>query len=79
MAMENFGVVNVMYFIGEDREDSNLKLYDKVMQNMDSMPKGVMQPLIKPFDIDIDVPIITLAFYKKDGASMNLQQILWRR
>jgi len=43
MAMENFGVVNVMYFIGEDREDSNLKLYDKVMQNMDSMPKGVMQ------------------------------------
>ncbi|NPA61767.1 MAG: efflux RND transporter permease subunit [Epsilonproteobacteria bacterium] len=71
MAMENFGVVNVMYFIGEDREDSNLKLYDKVMQNMDSMPKGVMQPLIKPFDIDIDVPIITLAFYKKDGASIS--------
>ncbi len=38
---------------------------------MDSMPKGVMQPLIKPFDIDIDVPIITLAFYKKDGASIS--------
>ncbi len=25
MAMENFGPVNVMYFIGEDREDSNPK------------------------------------------------------
>ncbi len=65
MAMDNVGIVNVMYYIGEDREDSNLKLYDKVMQNMDSMPKGVMQPLIKPFDIDIDIPILTVAFYPK--------------
>ena len=71
MAMDNVGVVNVMYYIGENREDSNLKLYDKVMQNMDSMPKGVMQPLIKPFDIDIDIPIITVAFYPKPGSNMD--------
>ena len=71
MAMDNVGVVNVMYYIGENREDSNLKLYDKVMQNMDSMPKGVMQPLIKPFDIDIDIPIITVAFYPKPESSMD--------
>jgi len=71
MAMDNVGIVNVMYYIGENREDSNLKLYDKVMQNMDLMPKGVMQPLIKPFDIDIDIPIITVAFYDKDGNNEN--------
>ena len=71
MAMDNVGVVNVMYYIGENREDSNLKLYDKVMQNMDSMPKGVMQPLIKPFDIDIDIPIVTVAFYPKSGSTMD--------
>ena len=71
MAMDNVGVVNVMYYIGENREDSNLKLYDKVMQNMDSMPKGVMQPLIKPFDIDIDIPIITVAFYPKPESTMD--------
>lgn len=71
MSMDNVGIVNVMYYIGENREDSNLKLYDKVMQNMDEMPKGVMQPLIKPFDIDIDVPIITLAMYKKEGALLS--------
>ncbi|NOR56091.1 MAG: AcrB/AcrD/AcrF family protein [Sulfurovum sp.] len=65
MAMDNVGIVNVMYYIGENREESNLKLYDKVMQNMDTMPQGVMQPLIKPFDIDIDIPIITVAFYPK--------------
>jgi len=60
-----------MYYIGENREDSNLKLYDKVMQNMDLMPKGVMQPLIKPFDIDIDIPIISVAFYPKTGSNID--------
>jgi len=63
-AMNNFGMVNVQYFIGENRESSNLKLYDKVMQNMDKLPKGIMPPLVKPFDIDIDIPILTVAFYK---------------
>jgi len=71
MAMDNVGIVNVMYYIGENREDSNLKLYDKVMQNMDKMPKGVMQPLIKPFDIDIDIPIVTVAFYAKPGGGLD--------
>jgi len=71
MAMDNVGIVNVMYYIGENREDSNLKLYDKVMQNMDKMPKGVMQPLIKPFDIDIDIPIITIAFYPKPNSNVD--------
>ncbi len=66
MAMENVGIVNVQYYIGENREISNLKLYDKVMQNIDKLPKNAMQPLVKPFDIDIDIPILTFAFYKKD-------------
>ncbi len=64
-AMNNVGMVNVQYKIGEDRESSNLKLYDKVMQNMDEIPGGAMMPIVKPFDIDIDVPIVTVAFYKK--------------
>ena len=74
MSMDNVGIVNVMYFIGENREDSNLKLYDKVMQNMDQMPKGVMQPLIKPFDIDIDVPIVTIALYKTENSKLSTVQ-----
>jgi len=68
MSMDNVAVVNVMYYIGQNREISNLKLYDKVMQNMDMMPKNVMQPLIKPFDIDIDIPIMNIAFYQKDNS-----------
>ena len=71
MAMDNVGIVNVMYYIGENREDSNLKLYDKVMQNMDTLPKGTMQPSVKPFDIDIDIPIVTVSFYPKDQNTVN--------
>ncbi|NKQ40562.1 MAG: efflux RND transporter permease subunit [Sulfurovum sp.] len=71
IAMENVGIINVMYKIGERREDANLKLYDKVMQNMDLMPKGAMQPMVKPFDIDIDIPIISLAFYAKDETTVD--------
>jgi len=71
MSADNAGIINVMYKIGENREDSNLKLYDKVMQNMDSLPKGAMQPIIKPFDIDIDVPIVTVAFYLKDSSKLK--------
>lgn len=63
MAMDNFAVVNAAFFIGEEKEDSNLKVYDKVMQNMDILPKGAMQPIIKPLDIDIDIPIVSVAFY----------------
>ena len=65
IASDNVGIVNVMYFIGENREASNLKLYDKVMQNMDQLPKGAQTPLVRPFDIDIDIPILSIAFYAK--------------
>ena len=75
MAMENVGIVNVMYRIGERREDANLKLYDKVMQNMDKLPKGTMQPIVKPFDIDIDIPIVTVAFYPKKGNDIAYEKV----
>jgi len=70
-AMHNVGILNVQYEIGEDRESSNLKLYDKVMQNMDTLPGGAHTPLVKPFDIDIDVPIVTVAFYKKEEKGID--------
>jgi len=72
IAMNNFGIVNVQYFIGENRESSNLKLYDKVMQNMDQLPKGTMPPIVKPFDIDIDIPILTAAFYQLPNVKPNV-------
>ena len=75
MASESVGIINVQYFIGENREESNLKLYDKVMQNLDKLPKGAMKPLVKPFDIDIDVPILSFAFYLKNDSELTEMEL----
>lgn len=66
MAMDNVAVINAAFYIGEAKEDSNLKIYDKIMQNMSILPKGAMQPIIKPLDIDIDIPIVSVAFYSNN-------------
>ncbi len=68
-AKDSVGIVQVQYYIGEDKEKSNLKLYDQVMRNMDLLPKGAMQPIIKTMDIDTDIPIATIAFYTKDSTT----------
>jgi len=74
MSMDNFAVLNAAFYIGEEKEDSNLKVYDKVLQNMDILPQGAMQPIIKPLDIDVDIPIVSVAFYSnnKDMSSADL-------
>lgn len=75
MAMDNVGIVNAAFYIGEEKEDSNLKVYDKIMQNSDIFPKRAMQPIIKPLDIDVDIPIVSVAFYATDPAKMNETQL----
>ncbi len=62
-AIDNVGIVNAAFFIGQTKENANLKIYDKIMQNADMFPVGAMKPIIKPLDIDIDIPIVSIAFY----------------
>ena len=78
-AKDSVGIVQVQYYIGEDKEKSNLKLYDQVMRNMDLLPQGAMQPMIKTMDIDTDIPIATIAFYsaKKDAQDLISQTELF--
>ena len=75
MAMDNVGIVNAAFYIGEEKENSNLKVYDKIMQNMDIFPKRAMQPVIKPLDIDVDIPIVSVAFYTKDASKLDQTQL----
>lgn len=65
IAKDSVGIVQVQYYIGQDKAGSDLKLYDQIMRNMDYMPKGAMQPIIKTMDIDTDIPVATIAFYAK--------------
>ena len=72
MAMDSVAVVTVMFEVGEDKEASLVKLYDRIMQNLDRIPAGASQPLVKPLDID-DVPasVITLSSPELDGLSLK--------
>ncbi|MDN5377499.1 MAG: hypothetical protein PWQ42_795, partial [Sulfurospirillum sp.] len=74
VANNDIGVISVRFEIGEDKEDSYLKLYDRVMQNMDLLPKGVLPPLFKPIDID-EVPIVTYALSSKKFDDAQLYRI----
>lgn len=71
MAQNGFGVVTVQFKVGENKENSLLKLYDRVMQNMDLLPKNASQPLVKPMDID-EVPIYSVSISSKtlDNAAL---------
>ncbi len=74
VAQDNFAVTNASFVIGEKQDASNLKIYDKIMQNMEIFPQGAINPIIKPLDIDIDIPIVSIAFYASD-TSMSPPQL----
>lgn len=52
----------VRFKVGENAEDSLVKLYNKLMANYDRIPQGVSQPLVKMRSID-DVPILALTLW----------------
>ncbi|MGC9194882.1 MAG: efflux RND transporter permease subunit [Syntrophobacteraceae bacterium] len=60
----SYAVVTVRFYVGEDRERSWVKLYNKINSNLDLVPPGVTGWAVKPVEID-DVPIINLTLYSK--------------
>ncbi len=76
-AVNDFGVVTVQFDVGQDQEKSLVKLYNQLMQNMDRMPPGAMQPIVKPINVD-DVPIMTLTLASKKQSDFELRYVAER-
>jgi multidrug efflux pump subunit AcrB len=74
MAMDSLGVVSVQFEVGEDKVDSLVKLYDHLMSNLDRMPPGTHQPMVKPADVD-DVPIVVVTLSAATLDDMRLRRI----
>ncbi len=55
-------VVTLRYFVGEDREDSLLNAYNKLLSNQDNIPAAVSSWVIKPLEVD-DVPTVILGLW----------------
>ncbi len=55
-------VVTVRFFVGEDREDSLIKIYNKVFSHIDRIPAAVQSWVVKPLEVD-DVPIVVAVLW----------------
>ncbi|PIE70877.1 MAG: acriflavine resistance protein B [Deltaproteobacteria bacterium] len=73
-AYPDMAVVTVRFFVGEDRENSLLKLHNKIQMNRDRVPAIVTGWVVKPVEID-DVPIVSLAFYSPRYSDADLRRI----
>jgi multidrug efflux pump subunit AcrB len=73
IARDSVGIVQVQYYIGQEKSVSDLKLYDQIMKNIDLLPKNAMEPIIKTMDIDVDIPVATIAFYAKDRSLSEIE------
>ena len=74
LARPGFAVVTAKFRVGEDTEKSLIKLYNKVMSNLDQVPSGVAGWVVKPMGID-DVPIVTLTLYSDTADDYELRRV----
>ena len=58
-SMPGRAIATVRFYVGQNREDSLLKTWSKLMSNEDIIPPIVSRWLVKPVEID-DVPIVLL-------------------
>lgn len=74
MAGDGYSMTTVRFKVGEDQEESVLKVHAKLASVMDEAPAGATQPMVKPHSID-DVPILTLTLHSEAYSSNELRQI----
>jgi multidrug efflux pump subunit AcrB len=73
IAQPGMALTIVRFYVGENTEDSLVKLYNKLLSNYDRIPQGASQPLVKPKSID-DVPILSLSLWsdRYDGYALRM-------
>ncbi len=76
-AANDVGVVTVQFEVGQDQEDSLVKLYNQLTQNWDRIPPGAMEPLVRPINVD-DVPILTLTLSSRTHDEHEVREVAAR-
>ncbi len=62
MSRPGVGIITVRYKVGENMEESLVKLYNKVMSNRGLLPQSAGEPLVVAKSID-DVPLVALTLW----------------
>ncbi len=74
MSRPNYAVVTVRFYVGQDREQSLVRLYNKIQMNVDLVPPGVTGWVVKPVEID-DVPVVAVTLYSGEYSSYELRRL----
>ncbi len=74
MSSRESAVITVRFFVGEDRENSLVKLYNKINMNVDKAAPVISNWIVKPVEID-DVPIVNIGLYSKRYNNYDLRRI----
>lgn len=74
MAMNGQAVIVVQFYVGENTEDSYVKLYDELMKHQNMFQKGITPPLVKTRSID-DVPMLGLTLWSAHYNDFQIRQI----
>jgi len=67
-------MATVRFYVGQDREESLVKLMSGIQMNLDLVPSIVSGWLVKPVEID-DVPILTAALYSDRHGPHELRRM----
>ncbi len=74
MSRRNHAVVTVRFFVGEDNEDSMVKLHHRIAAHIEEAPPGVGGWVVKPKVID-DVPIVTITLHSAKHDDHHLRRL----
>jgi multidrug efflux pump subunit AcrB len=72
-SMADQAVVTVRFYVGQDREKSLVKIYNKISMNMDRIPPQVRGWVVKPVEID-DVPVLGVTLYSEKESDFTLRR-----
>ena len=73
-SMPGMAMTIVRFLVGQDEEQSIVRLQSKLAANMDRIPCCITPPLIKPRFID-DVPILALTFWSDEVEPYLLRRV----
>jgi len=73
-AMNSMAILSVQFEVGLDKEESLVKLYDKILGNQHLLPKDASRPLIKSVDVD-DVPIVVVTLASEEYSDYALKRL----
>lgn len=73
-AVNSAALLSVQFEVGLDKEESLVKLYDKILGKQDLLPKDASRPLIKSVDVD-DVPIVVVTLASDQYSDYALKRL----